>query len=146
MNKQVIGRYFSSIYRNQIVYINSICTDFGFGNGQYIYLLMIDSNPGITQKELTDFVKIDKANTNRALKKLHSLDLIQIKPDENDARNKRSYLTDKGMETVKILRARLASLPGIYSKDISDEDFAVFTRVIEQMEKNIIGKVKELHG
>ncbi|MCH4886091.1 MarR family transcriptional regulator [Acidaminobacter sp. JC074] len=141
-----IGKYFSSIYRTQCVYINHLCKDLGFGSSQYIYLLKIEEFPGITQKDLSNLVLIDKANTNRALKKLNELGLVIMKSDENDLRVKRNYLTDKGTAIVKELRKRLDTLSKLFRQGTTDEEMQIFLKVVQQMEDNIISAVKEENG
>ena len=141
-----IGKYFSSIYRTQCVYINHLCKDLGFGSSQYIYLLKIHEFPGITQKELSELVLINKANTNRALKKLIELGLVTMKSDDQDLRVKRNYLTDQGVAIVKELRKRLNTMSKLFQQGTTEEEMQIFLKVIQLMESNIISAVKEENG
>jgi DNA-binding MarR family transcriptional regulator len=143
--KQIsLGKYISSIYRAQSVILSDLFKDLGFGSSQYIYLVRINDYPGINQKELSELIHIDRANVNRALKKLASLGYIQVSVDDNDGRNKRNHLTPLGAETVIIIKERLKLITSILSKDIDEDEMVIFQKVMEKMEKNIIASVKDI--
>ncbi len=144
MNNIALGKYISSIYRAQSVILTDLFKDLGFGSSHYIYLVRISDYPGINQKELSELIHIDRANANRALKKLDSLGYIQVSVDDNDGRNKRNHLTPLGGETVIIIKERLKLLTSILSKDIDEDEMVIFQKVMGKMEKNIIASVKDI--
>lgn len=144
MNNLSLGRYFSSIYRHQSIIINSLLKDLDISSGQYLFLIRIGANPGLTQKELSDMIHIDRANTNRAIKKLESLRLIHTEADEQDRRNKRSFLTDKGEETRMVLLQRLQAVTDFLAADIKEDELLQFITTIEKIEKNIQNAVTQL--
>ena len=71
-----IGKSMSIIYRYRQILINHKLKPYDLGYGQYIFLINIERNLGISQKELTKLVMIDKATTAKALKKLEENDYI----------------------------------------------------------------------
>lgn len=139
-----IGRYISSIYRHQSIIINKLLEDLNIGSGQYLFLLKISQNHGITQKELCDLIHIDRANTNRAIKKLEELDYIYTAADLTDRRNKRSYLTKSGIKTVALLKERLQSTTQILTTGMSEAEMLDFSSKLEQVEHNIQTAVNHL--
>ncbi len=70
----------------------------GIGSGQYLFLLFLYKNSGVTQEDITKALCIDKATTARALKKLEDLDYISRQVDEEDKRAHRVYVTEKALE------------------------------------------------
>jgi len=70
MKREPFGKYIAAVYRHQQILINHHLKSYGIGSGQYVFLVKIHENPGISQKELSKLVKIDKATTAKALKKL----------------------------------------------------------------------------
>ncbi|MGG5318922.1 hypothetical protein IGI49_003973 [Enterococcus sp. AZ071] len=66
--------------------------------GQYLYIVRICEHPGITPVELADMIKVDKATTVKALKKLEKIGLITQTVDKKNNRTKKIYPTAKGEE------------------------------------------------
>ena len=67
---EVIGKTMSILYRYRQIIINHKLRPYGLVSGQHIFLINIARHEGINQKDLTNLVKIDKATTAKALKKL----------------------------------------------------------------------------
>lgn len=64
-----IEKHIGIIHRAACMYYSKELSKFGIGSGQYLFLLNLYRNEGITQEELTEQVKLDKATTARAIKK-----------------------------------------------------------------------------
>lgn len=146
MTELSIGKHISSIYRKQCIVVNDICKDLGISSGQYLFLIHISKHPNITQKQLSDMLHIDRANTNRAIKKLESLGYLSVTPDPNDNRNKCNHLTDLGYEKAIILQKRLGRVTQVLTKDFSQEEILIFSKLIEAMEKNVQEEVSNIKG
>lgn len=99
-NCQHIGKYIGELHRASGIYFSKKFNKFGIGSGQYIFLLNLYRNSGITQEELTDIVKLDKATTARAIKKLEEEGYVSRVKKENDKRAYRLELTEKA-ENIK---------------------------------------------
>lgn len=70
MGKETLTKYINIINRYHQIIINHELKPYGLGSGQYFFLLNIYENQGISQKELSNLVKTDKATTAKALKRL----------------------------------------------------------------------------
>ena len=146
MNYLPVGKYISSIYRNQCIIINDICKDLNISSGQYLFLVKVAENPNITQKELSEMLHFDRANTNRAIKKLESVSYLVVTPDPNDHRNKRSVLTEEGYEVAKRLRIRWKRVTEVLTRGFTDEEKLLFSKLIRTMEINVQDEVQLLKG
>lgn len=93
-----IGRWFSVFHRLSISYVYEGLKEYNIGSGQIMFLLELYYCDGVSQEELSSYLSIDRANTTRAIKKLEQEGYVIRKPDEDDKRIKRMYLTDKAME------------------------------------------------
>ena len=92
------GYYISIIYRHLQIYVNQKFTKYGFGSGQYMFFIHIAQEEGISQKELSRKLAIDKATTAKSIKKLTELGYISAIRNEKDKRSYNLYLTDHGRE------------------------------------------------
>lgn len=98
-------------------------------------LTMIEDNPGITISEVA--VKWDrtKSTVSENIKKLEQKKLIYRVQDEKDAKIKRLYLTERGLEISRAHKA--ADCQGILTMNqtilerCSQEDLNTFYRVME---------------
>ncbi len=146
MKNLSIGKHISSIYRNQCIIINDICKDLSISSGQYLFLIKVAENPNITQKELSEMLHFDRANTNRAIKKLESLSYLVVTPDSEDHRNKRSVLTKEGYEVAKQLGVRLSRVTKVLTRGFTDDEKLLFEKLIKIMEINVQDEVQLLKG
>jgi len=146
MKELSFGKYISSIYRNQCIIINDICKDLNISSGQYLFLIKVAENPNITQKELSDMLHFDRANTNRAIKKLESLSYLVVTPDSKDQRNKRSVLTKEGYKVAKLLGKRLNRVTEVLTRGFTDEEKLLFSKLINTMDMNVQNEVQQLKG
>ena len=87
-NNEYLGKYISLIHRQANVFFTKEFSKFGFGSGQYMFLIHLYKNDGISQEELSELVNIDKGTTAKAIRKLEELNLI-IEFDE------RHHFTDE---------------------------------------------------
>ena len=67
---------------------------------QFLVLSRISEQGSLSQKDLCDKMLYEKSNVSRIIKRLHSLGLILIVPDIEDARRQVINPTDKGRLTV----------------------------------------------
>ncbi len=144
MEKPSIGRLVSSIYRCQVSIINKRFDKYGIGSGQYIFLIHIAKNPGINQKDLSEKIKIDRANTHRAIRKLESLGYIYTYRDEEDRRNIKSFLTERGQDLMPVIKSELMGITDIMVGDFDDGEREVIFRLLERIEQNVQDHVKLL--
>ena len=96
-NNEYLGKYISLIHRQANVFFTKEFSKFGFGSGQYMFLIHLYKNDGISQEELSDLVNIDKGTTAKAIRRLEELNLIKRLKDSTDKRINRIYLTTKAI-------------------------------------------------
>lgn len=90
-----IGKYIGELHRYSCMYFGKKFSKFRIGSGQYLFLLNLYRNNGITQEELTEKVRLDKATTARAVKKLEDEGYIKRIKKESDRRAYKLELTEK---------------------------------------------------
>ncbi|OQY32965.1 MAG: hypothetical protein B6241_09405 [Spirochaetaceae bacterium 4572_59] len=135
--KKSFGHHISIIYRHLQIHLNQEFTAFGFGSGQYLYFNYISRNEGITQKELSEVLAIDKATTAKAIHKLKRQDYIRAEQHPDDKRSYRLYLTEKGQSIVPEVRRIMKNTRGILSRGMSEEESEEALGYLYTMYKNI---------
>lgn len=95
---QSVGKYISIIHRTGSSFLSKEFSKFNIGSGQYMYLIHLYKNDGLSQEELTEILNIDKGTTAKSIKKLETEGFIMRVKDKNDKRINRVYLTPKALE------------------------------------------------
>jgi DNA-binding MarR family transcriptional regulator len=72
--------------------------------GQYILVVRICENPGISQEELSNMIKVDRTTVAKAIKKLVEKNYIEKISNENDRRAWKLYPTKKALEVYGFLQ------------------------------------------
>lgn len=108
MNKEPIGKLISIAHRNNQKRLAKRLAPYGIGSGgQHAFLKAICLSPGITQDQLTQQLRFDKATTARSVKLLEQSGYIKRKPDPNDRRSHLLYPTEKADRFFPMLRSIL---------------------------------------
>lgn len=146
MKSLSIGKHISSIYRHQSIIINNLLSNYEFGSGQYLFLIKISQNEGITQKELSKEINIDRANTNRAVFKLEKLGYIKTLAEEKKKRNRNYYITTKGKSIIEDFVPKLSYVTDVLTRGMSDEEKNTLFNLICKVEDNVKTEVAKIRN
>ncbi|AFS78290.1 HTH-transcriptional regulator, MarR family [Gottschalkia acidurici 9a] len=117
-----IGRFNAAIYRNAQSVINHKLKDLKISSGQQDFFYAISKNEGISQKELSEYLYVDKSTTAKAVKNLVENKYVKRKHDENDRRIYRLYLTEKGKEVIPKIEATFLEILDVFTKDLTEKE------------------------
>ena len=139
-SNEYLGKYISLIHRQANVFFTKEFNKFGFGSGQYMFMIHLYKNDGISQESLAELVNIDKGTTAKAIKKLEELEFITRSKDSIDKRINRIYLTTKALnirnEFFDILTKREKSL----TNNLSQEEINEGLKILTKLSSNVINK------
>lgn len=137
MSSESFGKYISAINRHAQIIINQKLKDTDIKSGQYVFFYFIYHNEGITQKELSEKLKIGKATTTKAIKNLLESGYIKREEDALDKRCFRLYLTDKGKETSPFLTATFKDMENIYSSGFDEQEKEYILSILKKIFDNV---------
>lgn len=132
-----IGRYISYFYRMGQCYINEKLEPYHIGSGQYTYLLVLFDENGISQETLSERIKIDKATTGRAIKKLMQEGYVYRKRDSKDKRRYQIFLTPKGNEIKAVVYDVLEKWNELVLQDMKTSEKKYAVELLRKMADNI---------
>jgi len=107
--------------------------------GQYIYLVRIYENPGIIQEKLAEMIKVDRTTAARAVKKLENNGFIVRKQFEDNKKEKKLFVTEKGKQTYPVINREDIYSNGVALRGMSPEDKEQFFKLLKVVENNISG-------
>lgn len=135
-NNTSLGKWISIIYRQLNAYISKELKPYSLSSGQYIFLMYLYKKDGINQEELTKCVKMDKATTARAIKKLENEGYVIRKVNQIDKRSYEVYLTDKAIKIKDSIINVLNRCTEILEYDLTDNEKDVALKLLEKMANN----------
>ena len=144
MENESFGRYISVIYRHLQILLNNRLNSYGVGSGQYIFISAIYKNQGISQKDLTKLIKIDRATTAKALLKLEQNGYVDRIKDKDDKRYHKLYLTKKGIDFIPILDEIQNDLTNILSEGMDPDEYSKTIKSLELIFNNVQNSVSLL--
>lgn len=144
MDTKKIGRQLSLFHRYKHIYISHQFSQFGIGAGQYMFLLHINEHEGLSQKELSQSLRIDKGTTTKAIKKLIEQGLITCSCSCYDKRQHEVYVTEKGKEILPKLEQIINDFYSQLCQGLSHEDLEIYMNISTTMEKNLCRAVESI--
>ncbi|MBQ5695746.1 MAG: MarR family transcriptional regulator [Clostridium sp.] len=143
-NNEYLGKYISLIHRQANVFFTKEFSKFGFGSGQYMFMIYLYENDGISQEALSKLVNIDKGTTAKAIKKLEELELITRSKDLNDKRINKIYLTSKALNIKNDFFSVLTKWENILTNELSTEEVSKSLKLLNRVTKNVTNKQEDI--
>ncbi len=109
----------------------------GLHPGQPRLLQFIWDHPGCTQKEAADDLDVSPASAAASLKRLEKAGYVLRRPDEQDARRNRLFITQEGMEQMKNNCLKFEQLDADMFSGLAEEEVEAFRRACEKMFDNL---------
>ena len=108
----------------------------GLEQAQPRIMRILAHEPGISQRELSERLAITPASTTAQVQKMEFQGLIERRPDPDDQRALRLYLSDKGREIDRNMVAGLDALDATFLEGLSPEEIQEFRRLLLHIHDN----------
>ncbi|MBQ2665549.1 MarR family transcriptional regulator [Methanobrevibacter sp.] len=135
-----IGKLITIIARGQTLYLNHTLVGLGINATQLHFLFEIYHQNNMNQENIAERCNINKGAVARSIKKLEDNGLVIREIDENNRRQNRVSLTDKGKKTLK----ESISILKIWEDEVFKGN-AIEKTVLQQALKEIAIKTIELN-
>ncbi len=136
------GRWISLLNRYMQGYISGHLKAHNIGYGQYVFLLTLYHNNGISQDTLSELMNIDKGTTAKAVKKLEDEGYLYREVDPSDKRAYKLYYTEKAIELQPILFEIIDSCNNILTCDFTAEEKEMSLKLLQKMSQNAVTFLK----
>lgn len=105
----------------------------GIGTAEFDFIHLIRHNPGITQAQVREALKIDKGAAARRASSLEAKGYLIRKPNPNDKRSQILFATDKA-EELKVSKTAIESLFYEWLLDeLSDDEKQAFCNTLDKL-------------
>ncbi|MPM72500.1 HTH-type transcriptional regulator SarZ [bioreactor metagenome] len=136
--KEFIGKSISYLYRYEQIFIGKKIEPYGIGSGQFPFLMRLYREDGINQESLSDYLKIDKGTTARAIQKLVDEGYVFRQRDEKDRRSYRVFLTEKGKKMEPYMKKIALEWEEILFSGFDDSQRKEITNSLGIMFENVL--------
>ena len=120
--------------RHYLMYLNKRLASYGLSGSQYLFILNICRQPGLTQDKLPDIIHINKSNVTRALAHLEKRGFIRREVNPQDKRTAAVFPTQKALDVyphvLEIIRGWDASVTSPLTEDEKHTLQALLKRVV----------------
>lgn len=109
---------------------------------QFFILSIVSGNEGLYQRQLSQIIAKDRANTTRIINILEKHKLLERKLDPDNKRICKIFITDKGRKTVKIILPEIEKIKETIYEGITLEEKESITKILSKILDNLDSKVK----
>jgi DNA-binding MarR family transcriptional regulator len=131
-----LARWVSILYRYGQSYVTKRIESYNLGSGQFVALITLFGNDGISQDQMSKYLKIDKASIAKAVRPLEKEGYIRREVDENDKRAYKVYLTQKAFDIREELFEVINEWENTLLSDLSDSDKELFLKFLKKVALN----------
>lgn len=129
----IVSKWISILYRQFQVYFNQNLKAEGISSSEYIYLLALYQEDGLSQDILSGRLFVDKAGTARAIKKLEEKHYVVRKKDPKDKRVNHVHITDEGLALKDKIFSVLDTWNNLIIDDMSLEEMKALSDKLEHL-------------
>ena len=134
---ETIGHNLVKVCKMYFNLVNARFNEFGLYEGQHSMLMALWMEDGLAQAELTRRLGVEPASVSKTVERMEAAGFVQRRPDPEDARANRIYLTDQGRALEQPVKQVLAEAEDRLLANISLEEKLLLRRLVVQMRDNL---------
>ena len=132
-----IGRALSTVHRMTQTHVSRVLEPYALGSGQFPFFMAVMHQEGSTQEEISESLRMDKATTTKALRKMVDAGYMIKERDPHDARVWRVRLTDKGRALIPTVIGCLRCWSEVMYTGFTIKEKKLFTDMLERIVRNV---------
>jgi DNA-binding MarR family transcriptional regulator len=132
-NRRSVGKNIGFLSRAAHRYLKLQFRDYSIGHAQVLTLHFICRNNGLSQNELGHYFNLDKSSITSQLNILEKNGYIVRKPDNNDFRGRRIFITPKTKAIEPELYERFSEWSKILLNGFSGEEIEMTHTLLEKL-------------
>lgn len=136
--KKSLGFLLVEVARLMRLDFNERVAELGLTQAQWRALAYLSWMEGCNQACLAEQLEVKPITLTRLVDKLVSKDWVVRKPDQNDRRAVRLFLTEKAKPLLKVMQAKALDTKMKAVAGIEEDDYERFFRTLEKMKRNLL--------
>ncbi|HSH05167.1 MAG TPA: MarR family transcriptional regulator [Anaerolineae bacterium] len=135
--KDMVGYTLVMACRAHSTRVRTLLNALGLHPGQEMFLLSVWEEEGLTQTELADRLQIQRATVTNSVNRLEKGGLLERRPDPDDGRIYRIYLTDKGRQIHNATRPVWDEMETAITTGLTPAEAATLHQLLAQVAHNL---------
>lgn len=127
----------STICRAQRGKMSEALTEIGLYAGQEMFLWHLWRQDGLTQSQLVERMCVQPPTVSKMLDRLERTGLVERRPDSEDSRISRVYLTEQGHRSQRAVRDIWTDLEQRITEGLNVEERIVLRRLLLHVHENL---------
>ncbi|WP_407376948.1 MarR family winged helix-turn-helix transcriptional regulator [Methanobrevibacter sp.] len=136
------GKMITMAARGINIYVNHNLEKFGINATQLYLLFEISNENPINQEKIASRCNINKGAVARSVKKLEDKGLVERQIDENNRRQNKVFLTEKGNETLN----ETIKLFDTWEREVINKNQIIEKELLQKVLKEIVINTMELNA
>lgn len=132
----VISKWLAISSRNGQIFFAKKFEGLGFGSGQYMFIIGIYENPGLTQDQLAEVISINKGTVANVLKTLEKDGFVERRQNVKDKRIHNLYLTEKGINSYVLIKKTVEEWNDLLLRDIPKDEVKKLDLLLRKITDN----------
>ncbi|WP_099467947.1 MarR family winged helix-turn-helix transcriptional regulator [Konateibacter massiliensis] len=132
-----IKELFMELARTYFAKKYKVMSDGGIYPGQDTLLQLVNTEPGLSQKDLAKKLNIQPPTVAVSIKRMEKAGWLKKEMDAGDKRISRIYITDKGQNALKKVKDKTKELNEVLFNGISEEEKCLLRRILIQLIENV---------
>lgn len=132
----VISKWLAISSRNGQIFFAKKFEGLGFGSGQYMFIIGIYENPGLTQDQLAEVISINKGTVANVLKTLEKDGFVERRQNVKDKRIHNLYLTEKGINSYVLIKKTVEEWNDLLLRDIPKDEVEKLDLLLRKITDN----------
>jgi len=128
---------FSTIHRQSSIYLDRQLKPFGVRSGQFMYIMIVCENDGLSQEDIASELKIDKSAVARTIKQLEDDGYVSRVVSKIDKRQYCIYAKEKAKNIYSRLAGSVSECENYITQDLTDIEVDLLNRLLDKMVKRI---------
>jgi DNA-binding MarR family transcriptional regulator len=125
------------ICRAQRGKMSEALTEIGLYAGQEMFLWHLWRQDGLTQSQMVERMCVQPPTVSKMLDRLEKVGLVERRPDSEDSRISRVYLTEQGHRSQRAVRDVWTDLEQRIAAGLNVEERIVLRRLLLQVHENL---------
>lgn len=131
-----LSQYIGVAYRRSQVFYNEQMSSVGLTSGQYMYIIAICEEEGLSQDDLAHQLHIDKGTVANVLAKLEEKGFVSRKVNKKDKRGREVYTTEKAQKAYELALHARDEWHRRLTADFSEAETKMFEKLLEKSMHN----------
>jgi len=109
----------------------------GMTRAQWVILLWLGRQPGLSQKELSEILDVEPISVARLIDRLQARDMVERRPDPHDRRVWRLHLRPAGTDVLGMIANQRAGMREMVCEGIPEPALHRLGELLRQMKTNL---------